>query len=124
MSKSLKASALIVLVLISCFPQVYQYAAYSLNTGYITSNFCVNIAKPKMHCNGKCYLAKKVKEAEKSRQKTVSGKFSLSVFVKPVNDFLFFSPVIQSLQVTACKIKGNKVQISIFHPPPRYSLSA
>jgi hypothetical protein len=35
---------------------------YELNIQNITKTFCVNKDKPKMHCNGKCHLAKKLKE--------------------------------------------------------------
>ena len=50
-------------------------ADYSLNKNYIAQNLCENKNKPAMHCNGKCYLAKKLQEEEKQRapvsQKTI-----------------------------------------------------
>lgn len=33
---------------------------YSLNKNFIAENLCENKAKPEMHCNGKCYLSKKL----------------------------------------------------------------
>lgn len=35
---------------------------YELNVQNITKTFCVNKDKPKMHCNGKCHLAKQLKK--------------------------------------------------------------
>jgi hypothetical protein len=50
-------------------------ADYNLNKTYITNNFCENKDKPAMHCNGKCYLSKKLMEEEKQQapgsQKTI-----------------------------------------------------
>lgn len=47
------------------FSGLFVYIGFELNKEYITSNLCVNRNKPWMNCNGKCYLMKKVKEAEK-----------------------------------------------------------
>ncbi len=40
-------------------------ADYQLNKEYISKNLCENKNKPKMHCNGKCHLAKQLKKQEK-----------------------------------------------------------
>jgi hypothetical protein len=37
---------------------------FYLNQETITAKFCVNKNKPQLHCNGKCFLAKKIKEQE------------------------------------------------------------
>lgn len=42
------------------------YIGFQLNQEYITTKLCENRDKPWMHCNGKCYLMKKVHEAEKN----------------------------------------------------------
>ena len=39
---------------------------YELNKEYITRTFCENKDKPKMHCNGKCHMAKMLKQEEKN----------------------------------------------------------
>lgn len=38
-----------------------------MNTGKYAKN-CINKAKPKLHCNGKCQLMKKMQEEEKKDQ--------------------------------------------------------
>lgn len=45
--------------------------SYELNKAYIIENFCVNKDKPMMNCDGKCYLAEKLK-AQKEKQETNS----------------------------------------------------
>ncbi|MFV0606670.1 MAG: hypothetical protein ACK5NK_12590 [Niabella sp.] len=35
------------------------------NQEAIIAKYCVNKNKPKLHCDGKCYLAKQIKEQEK-----------------------------------------------------------
>jgi len=37
---------------------------YGINKDYITANFCENISKPDVQCNGKCYLKKQLKKAD------------------------------------------------------------
>src|SRR5690606_923264 len=56
-------------------------AAFELNQQYIIEYFCVNKDKPMLHCDGKCYLAKKLKEAEEKEKK--SEKESLKVSYQP-----------------------------------------
>lgn len=40
------------------------YLEYEFNKEYIIKNYCVNKNRPQLHCDGKCYLAKKLKAAE------------------------------------------------------------
>lgn len=37
---------------------------YHINKKSITEKYCENRDKPQMHCNGHCYLAKQLKQAE------------------------------------------------------------
>ena len=41
-----------------------QYVAFKFNQEYITNVFCVNKDKPELHCDGKCYLKKKIDTAK------------------------------------------------------------
>jgi hypothetical protein len=111
---------LIFLTLSSGFTKLYLYAGYELNKNYIAAVLCENKAKPEMHCNGKCYLAKKLKQAEKSEQKseqTNSKRFFADHFLITV--FRFKSFIRQTAFYLPCpdhryySLAGN----SIFHPP-------
>lgn len=68
--------ALILLIAIQ-LPLMSQWASvayYQVNRNYIAKNLCVNRDKPKLNCNGQCYLAKKLKAAEDKEQKTNSER--------------------------------------------------
>lgn len=39
-----------------------------MNKDYISKVLCINIDKPQLNCNGKCFLTKKIAEAEKKQQ--------------------------------------------------------
>ncbi|RCH55979.1 hypothetical protein DJ568_04300 [Mucilaginibacter hurinus] len=76
---------------------LFVYAGYELNRGYIAAKLCENRAKPVMHCNGKCYLAKKIKQAEEKEKKNASQqlKSQLQEAFMPLNaEFKFASQVI------------------------------
>ena len=42
----------------------FVYLEYEFNKEFIIKNYCVNKSRPQLHCDGKCYLAKKLKAAE------------------------------------------------------------
>lgn len=44
-------------------------AGFETNRNYIAANFCENKNKPWLHCNGHCYLMKKLKQAEEKEKK-------------------------------------------------------
>ncbi len=50
------------------FSKTLIVAEYQLNREYIAKNLCVNKSRPKMHCNGKCHMMKKMKQEEKQDQ--------------------------------------------------------
>lgn len=54
---------LLVAVLSANFSRLYVFAGFGLNQKYIAANLCENRYKPWMHCNGHCYLLKKIKQA-------------------------------------------------------------
>lgn len=60
-------------------------ADYFLNKNYIATVLCINKAKPKLQCSGKCYLAKKLKEEEKQQQtpNNRKEKFEVSPYFLP-----------------------------------------
>jgi hypothetical protein len=43
---------------------------YVANKTYVATELCVNKAKPEMHCNGKCHLAKQLQKLEEYEPKT------------------------------------------------------
>jgi len=67
----------VISLLIAFAAQTFSGAFIKL--GYIINpdafaKYCVNKARPKLHCNGKCQLAKKIKEEEKKEQESLELK--------------------------------------------------
>ncbi|HZX59358.1 MAG TPA: hypothetical protein VFE54_11555, partial [Mucilaginibacter sp.] len=70
MPKQITAWLLIFSVLTVNYSRLFVYAGFKLNRSYIAANLCENRNKPLMHCNGKCYLMKKLKQAEEKEKST------------------------------------------------------
>jgi hypothetical protein len=110
---------LISLLLANC-SSLCVYMGFELNRAYIATSLCVNKDKPEMHCNGKCYLMKKLKQAQEKEQKqerqaqktpiqdallVSSLKFERYAFAEVVFHIPFSTGMPESIKK------------SIFHPP-------
>ncbi len=111
--------------MISIFLQTFStliiHTEFYLNRSYIAKNLCENIDKPMMHCNGKCYLNKKLKQQQKQDQQApVSNteKFDVAPFFVPK---LFSFTETFSFIKHLFFIKDERLEYSspnsIFHPP-------
>jgi hypothetical protein len=60
---------LILLVLLQTFSREVLVVDFTLNRATITARFCVNKARPQLHCDGKCYFAKKLKQQQERENK-------------------------------------------------------
>ena len=47
------------------------FAGFEINRGYIAKELCENRNQPRMHCQGKCYLMKKLRQAREKEQKEI-----------------------------------------------------
>ncbi|WP_052732631.1 hypothetical protein [Hymenobacter terrenus] len=64
--KSLLAYVLAALVLLQTFRREVLVVDYAPNQAALTARFCVNKAlQPLLRCNGRCYLAKQLKQQER-----------------------------------------------------------
>ena len=60
---------------------------YQLNKVRITERYCVNKARPQLHCNGKCHLAQQLRKADAAEKKAPAGalaKVKYEVLPAPV----------------------------------------
>ncbi|MET1054235.1 MAG: hypothetical protein ABWY16_02920 [Pedobacter sp.] len=48
---------------------IFVFAGFEMNQSYIAKVLCINKNKPELHCNGKCYLMNKLKQAQDKEQK-------------------------------------------------------
>jgi hypothetical protein len=66
---------------------------YEVNKTYVATELCENTDKPELHCDGKCYLKKKLspaKEDSTKKQSTDTISFQL-FFFNDVADISFYS---------------------------------
>jgi hypothetical protein len=114
---------LIALVLTQVFSKWLVVMEYNLNKDFIAKNLCVNRAKPKMHCNGKCQMMKRLAEEEKqnSDENNSSSKTKIQDIV--LSD-KFFKPALPALLQAKAVYNEEKPLskysspfASIFHPP-------
>jgi hypothetical protein len=111
---------LIATIFIQTFSAYIIRADYILNRTFISNTLCVNKEKPEMHCEGKCYLNKKLQQDKQDQQAPVTKTEQLTI--QP-----FFVPELFSLTGTVFLIKPTffikdeglaySSPISIFHPP-------
>ncbi|PWG82482.1 hypothetical protein DDR33_01040 [Pararcticibacter amylolyticus] len=117
----LTAILLIPLMIGVSFSRMLVYAAFELNRNYIASTLCENRERPWLHCDGKCYLAKKMKqveEKEKNEERQTQKNLIQDSFL-PVS----FPVVFTTRLLRVIEIPYNKPVItgypSIIYQPPR-----
>lgn len=124
MSKRFTA-ILLLLALINCgFSRFAVFAGFELNQKFIAENLCVNKARPWMHCNGKCYFMKKIKQAEENEKKQAErdglSRLEVSFFSEPFT-IAFLEPV--AIEKTSSEFTTYTYQYfsryidTIFRPP-------
>lgn len=102
---------------------LFVFAGFEMNQRYIAKELCINKDKPQLHCNGKCYLMRKLKQAQDKEQKQEQQfqKIQLqeAIIVLP---FLFKQYPVAALQMRIPVSTGIPVsQVdAIFHPPQQH----
>ena len=88
----MKSTIIIILTLTMLFKPLWPIVEYVVNYDYIVNVLCENKDKPKLNCDGKCYLAKQLAKASKEDGKNPFEKRQISVEqVQPI--FLQFISV-------------------------------
>jgi hypothetical protein len=120
--KLLVVPVFILLMLLQTFSKWALIWDYTAHRDYIVKNLCENRARPKMHCNGKCQLAKRLAEEEK--QSTPGNSFVKATFQEVLFPGNFCSPSIPLLNANPVKkfayylIRYYPAPASrVFHPP-------
>ncbi|MBE7510303.1 MAG: hypothetical protein HS118_08925 [Bacteroidia bacterium] len=107
-------------ILFSSFGQSMLFFHYLINESYYIS-LCENKARPKMHCNGKCHLAKEMKEQEKHQKAPWSNNVEKSELMLFCQEMV--SPVATTPKMTKAEFPAYEDVLSIgfrsqiFHPP-------
>lgn len=112
---------LLVALISSNFSRLFIYAGFEANRSYIAKELCVNRARPALHCNGRCYLMKKLKQADEKEKKQEReekrNQYQEALPVLPATQLTFKAPRVQK-QYAAMPAPGLLQQpTSIFQPP-------
>lgn len=103
------------------FSQLGVLAGYELNKDYIASVLCVNRDKPEMHCDGKCYLKKKLQQDQQrknSENGTMGSKIDIPLYC--TDEQAPFLTVLNATTYTyphVISYSYNSPYFSFFHPP-------
>ncbi|UTA66347.1 hypothetical protein [Emticicia sp. 21SJ11W-3] len=99
------------------------FLQYEFNKEYIIKNYCINKNRPEMHCDGKCYLAKKLKAAEQNednQSKIQVFKLMIEVYQQACASFSPLTTITPS-HTLACFVYSNvyhyKFLFSMLKPP-------
>jgi len=101
-------------------------AYFHINRTYIAKVLCENRDRPKLNCNGKCYLAKKLKQQQEKKDKETTERVSNT----PVAHLFFMNAVTFKFHVSSFiekkKVKFSYLQLVYSSPlsgilrPPRH----
>lgn len=95
--KQLGAIIFLCCFILLTFSNSFTMLSFYLNQDVIIAKFCVNKSRPKLHCNGHCFLAKKIKEQEKSEAGTA---LMASVKIEVVSSRSFYANPLNALYKT------------------------
>lgn len=124
MFKRCLAIVILFALIASSFQRYFIYAGFELNHNYIAKNLCINRSRPWMHCNGRCYFMRKLKEAQENEKKQAErdnlNRVEVSFFQQPIAfDFLSFN--VEQERIAPCDIYSclytNQYVASLFRPP-------
>lgn len=113
---------LMLLILAQSFGKCFVVIEYNLNKNFIAKNLCVNKARPKMHCNGKCQMMKKLAEEENQNStNNNSSKIKLQEVVLSNEMNIATLPAVAYITLSYNRerpvLKHISPASSIFHPP-------
>lgn len=119
--RKLIALVLLLAFSVSTFSRVFRVADYFMNTEAYSKN-CVNKAKPKLHCNGKCQMMKKLKQQDQQEQQSPDSKASAKSEI--LSSRSFFQQQIAALEpIHPYYMRSQDIghpqdrTIPVFHPP-------
>ena len=80
-----------IVLIIILFKPVFPVLDYAVNYDYIAKVLCINKDKPKLQCNGKCYLMQQLAknaEPEKKQDKEATAKVEFQLlYLEAISSF-------------------------------------
>ncbi|QKZ15779.1 hypothetical protein HU175_16280 [Spirosoma sp. KUDC1026] len=101
--RSLVSYILLVATLLPLVSPWGTIAYYQLNRDYIARVLCENRDRPELHCNGQCFLAKRLKAQQDKQDKETTERVqntpSIQLYAESVTSFTF-APAVRQLSTT------------------------
>jgi hypothetical protein len=118
---------LVAIIFLFIFSFQYFYTVvvncwFYANRSSITLKYCINKSRPKLKCNGNCYLSKQLKKAEENEEKEAPKQLKKLAETSPCT-IATFNYNLQSpseISIRNPKIEGNyhfTRYTVVFHPP-------
>jgi hypothetical protein len=101
-------------------------AYYQLNKDYIARVLCENRDRPEMHCDGQCFLAKRIKAQQDKQDKETTERVqntpSIQLFVESTASFAFVPAISQlaASQLFTYLITSTSQSLDGQFRPPRF----
>ncbi|PHR99867.1 MAG: hypothetical protein COA80_03235 [Leeuwenhoekiella sp.] len=102
----------------------FPYLEYALDYEYISTVLCENKDKPKLECNGKCYLMKALAEASEKENSQKKKSSTSTIELLPLVNWTTEQSLIIGFEETTIKtypifsISGGRQHLqSLFRPP-------
>ena len=95
-------------------------AGFELNKNYIATKLCENRNRPWMHCNGKCYLMKKIRQAEEKQnnaERESQKNLIQESYFETVSQVKFYTRLLQVIAIPNERIELPQGFNAIFRPP-------
>jgi hypothetical protein len=120
MKYKITAVLLIIVIVSSSFSRFFIFAGFELNKSYIATKLCENRNRPWMHCNGKCYLMKKIKQAEEKQnnaERESQKNLVQESYCEAIPEVKFYTQLLQVIAIPNHRIKLPQGHNAIFQPP-------
>lgn len=115
----------LLIALVMLLKPVLPVLDYVFEYDYISQKLCINKAKPKLHCNGKCHLMKEMAKASESDKPISSDKKATTqeseiLFFEQIATFNLLSMYFQNKHKINADYSNSYFYLnscSVFHPP-------
>lgn len=118
--KQVLSIVLILLLSAQCLIQLGLVASYQFHKEYIVKSLCINRNRPEMHCEGKCFLRKRLADAEKNERQGsgIEKQLEIPLFLIVIDERTAVgSFVIAESNIPLITNYKHIININIFHPP-------
>lgn len=111
---------LIITLSFQCVVKLGLLTYYSVNIEYIINELCENKDKPELKCKGKCFLKKKMAQADETEKKTneIFKQIEFHAFIpNSTLTFNFEHIDLKSHFAILNDLYSHNIHEKIFHPP-------